>query len=69
MQPKDRLSLVSLRRQLSWSSPKPTQRAPAETRTAWYQNLYKDQKIQLGSAASLGGIQFNVPPEPGQAPT
>ena len=54
---------------LPWSNPKPTQRAPAETRTAWYQNLYKDQKIHLASAASVGGIQFNIPPEPGQAPT
>ena len=56
---------------LPWSNPKPTQRAPAETRSAWYQNLYKDQKIQLASAASaasIGGIQFDIPPEPSQAP-
>ena len=54
---------------LPWSSPKPNTRMPATTKTAWFQNLYKDQKIQLASAASVGGIQFNIPPEPGQAPT
>ena len=50
---------------LPWSTPKPNTRAPAETKTAWYQNLYADKKIQLaqvGPLTSFGGIQFNIPP-------
>jgi hypothetical protein len=56
---------------LPWSSPKPNTRAPATTKTAWHQNLYADQRIKLAQAggSNIGGIQFNIPPEPGNAPT
>jgi len=54
--------------QLPWSPPKPNQRAPAETKTAWYQNLHKDKAVQLAQAGAGAGIQFDIPPEPGQAP-
>lgn len=55
--------------QLPWSTPKPNTRAPAETKTAWYQHLHKDQAVKLAQAGGgLGGIQFTHPPEPGQAP-
>jgi hypothetical protein len=58
-------------KKLPWSTPKPNTRAPAETQAAWYRNLYADQKIQLAQAGgtSIGPLQFNIPPEPGQAPT
>jgi len=56
---------------LPWGAPKATPRMPAETRTAWYQNLTKDLKVQFAQAGGLtniGGIQFTHPPEPTQAP-
>ncbi|MDF2464329.1 MAG: transglutaminase domain protein [Ramlibacter sp.] len=58
-------------KKLPWSTPQPNTRMPAETQTAWYQNLYADQKIRLAQAGgtSIGPLQFNIPPEPGQAPT
>jgi hypothetical protein len=57
-------------KKLPWSTPKPNTRAPAETQTAWYQNLYADQKIRLAqTGTNIGPLQFNIPPEPGQAPT
>ena len=56
-------------KKLPWSSPKPTQRAPAETRSAWYQQLHAKQKIHLASATNIDGISFNIAPEPGQAPS
>ncbi len=61
---------------LPWSTPKPTQRAPAETKTAWYQQLYqahyKSQSVKLAQATGLtniAGLQFTHPPEPTDAPT
>ncbi|BEP92016.1 hypothetical protein GmRootA79_04000 [Acidovorax sp. A79] len=55
---------------LPWSTPQPNQRPPAETQVAWLQNLHKAQTVQLAQAgAGTGGLQFNIPPEPGQAPT
>lgn len=57
---------------LPWSNPTPNQRPPAETKTTWFQNLHKGQEVKLaqaGGGTGAGGIQFNVPPEPGQAPT
>lgn len=57
-------------KKLPWSTPQPSKRAPAETQTGWYQNLWGDQKIRLAQAGgSIGPLQFNIPPEPGQAPT
>jgi transglutaminase-like putative cysteine protease len=57
-------------KKLPWSTPKPNLRAPAETKTAWYQHLYADQKIRLAQAGgSIGPLRFDIPPEPGQAPT
>lgn len=58
-------------KKLPWSTPQPNKRTPAETQTAWYQNLYGDQKVRLAQAggASIGPLQFTTPPEPGQAPT
>lgn len=57
-------------RQLPWGTAKPVPRLPAESRTAWFQNLHKTAKIQLAQAGGVmvGGVQFNMPPEPGQAP-
>ena len=55
---------------LPWSAPKATPRMPAETKTAWYQNLTQDYRVQLAQAGGLttiGGIQFTHPPEPTQA--
>jgi len=48
--------------QISWPL-----RTPAETKTAWYQNLHKDQAVQLAQAGGASpGIQFANLPEPGQ---
>jgi transglutaminase-like putative cysteine protease len=57
-------------KKLPWSTPKPNLRAPAETKTAWYQHLYADQKIRLAQAGgtAIGPLQFDIPPAPGQAP-
>lgn len=55
---------------LPWRTPEPTKRLPAETKTAWFQNLYGQQGTrvaQLGN--SLAGLEFVTPPEPGQAPS
>lgn len=59
---------------LPWSNPTPNQRPPAETKVGWLQNLHKGQEVKLaqaggGTGGGTGGIQFNIPPEPGQAPT
>ncbi|WP_100084415.1 transglutaminase-like domain-containing protein [Acidovorax delafieldii] len=55
---------------LPWSNPTPNQRPPAETKVGWLQNLHKGQEVKLAQAGGgTGGIQFNIPPEPGQAPT
>jgi transglutaminase-like putative cysteine protease len=58
-------------KKLPWSTPKPNLRAPAETKTAWYQHLYADQKIRLAQAGgtSIGPLQFDIAPEPSEAPT
>lgn len=62
-------------KKLPWSAPEPTKRLPAETKTAWNQNLhndfYKSQGVQLAQAGggNIGGIQFTQLPEPGVAPT
>lgn len=56
---------------LPWGAPKAAPRMPAETKTAWYQNLTQDYKVQLAQASgltSIGSIQFTHPPEPTQAP-
>jgi hypothetical protein len=45
---------------LPWGA-KPVPRLPAETRTAWYQKLSRDQKIELAQAGNLttiGGVRF-----------
>ncbi len=56
--------------QLPWSAPRPTKRQPAETQTSWYQQLWADRQVKLAQAGgSIGGINFDIPPEPGQAPT
>src|SRR5450830_24406 len=55
---------------LPWSTPKPNTRAPATTKTAWFQNLYGKESVRLAQAGgSVGPIQFNIPPAPGEAPT
>ncbi len=55
---------------LPWSTPKPSTRSPAVTKTAWFQNFYADKKVQLAQGGSnIGPIHFDIPPVPGQAPT
>ena len=55
---------------LPWSVPKPNTRAPATTQTAWFQNLYGKESVRLAQAGgSVGPLQFNIPPAPGEAPT
>jgi transglutaminase-like putative cysteine protease len=57
-------------KKLPWSTPEPNKRAPAETKTAWFRNLYGDQKVQLAQAGgSIGPLQFTTLPEASQAPT
>jgi Transglutaminase-like superfamily len=62
-------------KKLPWSTPEPTQRAPAETKTAWLNNLHKDyyagQSVKLAQLGSgnIGGIQFTQLPEPTEAPS
>lgn len=57
-------------KKLPWRSPEPTTRQPADTQTAWFQNLWGHPKVMLAQAGgNVGPINFNVPPEPGQAPT
>lgn len=56
-------------KKLPWRSPEPTTRKPADTQTAWFQNLWGSPKVMLAQAGgSVGPINFNVPPEPGQTP-
>ena len=58
--------------QLPWRSPEPTQRAPAETQTAWHQQLYGHEQVKLaqaGGPVNIGGLSFTTPPEPASAPT
>lgn len=57
---------------LPWGSPKAIPRLPAENKTAWFESLTRDQKVHLAQAGALttiGGVQFSIPPEPGQAPS
>jgi transglutaminase-like putative cysteine protease len=60
-------------KKLPWRAPEPTTRQPADTQTAWFQNLWGAPKVMLaqagGTGTGIGPINFNVPPEPGQAPT
>jgi hypothetical protein len=62
-------------KKLPWSTPEPTQRAPAETKTAWLNHLHKDyyaaQSVKLAQLGSgnIGGLQFTQLPEPSEAPT
>ncbi|MFG6487496.1 transglutaminase domain-containing protein [Roseateles sp. BYS78W] len=56
-------------KQLPWRSPEPTTRQPADTKTAWFQNLWGQPKVMLAAAGNIGPINFDVMPEPGQAPT
>ncbi len=56
-------------KKLPWRSPEPTKRLPAETQTAWFQNLWGTPKVTLAAAGSVGPISFDVMPEPGQLPT
>ncbi|MDA8456530.1 transglutaminase [Acidovorax sp. GBBC 3334] len=54
---------------LPWSNPAPNQRPPSETKVGWLQNLHKGQEVKLAqTGGGSGGIQFNITPEPGQAP-
>ncbi|BEP92018.1 hypothetical protein GmRootA79_04020 [Acidovorax sp. A79] len=54
---------------LPWSNPKPNLRPPAETKIAWFQKLNKNQQVKLAQVGGgLSGLQFSIPPEPGQAP-
>ncbi|MBL0423380.1 transglutaminase, partial [Ramlibacter sp. AW1] len=56
---------------LPWRAPRPTPRVPAETPTAWHQNLYGDQRVRLAQAGPLtiGPLQFSHAPPAGRAPT
>ena len=55
---------------LPWRTPEPTKRLPAETQTAWFQNLYGNKGTRLAQVGnSLEGLEFVTPPEPAVAPT
>lgn len=55
---------------LPWRTPEPTKRMPAETQTAWFQNLYGKEGTRLAQVGNnLTGLEFITPPEPGAAPT
>jgi transglutaminase-like putative cysteine protease len=62
-------------KKLPWSTPEPTKRAPAETKTAWLNHLHKDyyaaQSVKLAQTGSgnIGNLQFTQLPEPTVAPT
>ena len=62
-------------KKLPWSTPEPTKRAPAETKTAWNHNLHKDYyaaqstKVAQAGSGNIGGLQFTQLPEPSVAPT
>ena len=55
-------------KKLPWGTPKPTTREPASTKTAWFQNLWGSETIRTAQATSVGPINFQIPPEPGQSP-
>jgi hypothetical protein len=55
---------------LPWGT-QPVRRVPAETRSAWHQQLMRGERVLLAQAGGLttqGGVQFNVLPAPDQAP-
>lgn len=55
---------------LPWRTPEPTKRMPAETQTAWFQNLYGREGTRLAQTGNnLEGLTFITPPEAGTAPT
>ncbi|BFO53553.1 hypothetical protein AVXHC19_03560 [Acidovorax sacchari] len=56
---------------LPWRTPQPNPRAPAESKLAWFENLHGKQQVKLAQAGGGNslGLQFTIPPEPGQAPT
>jgi len=55
---------------LPWRTPEPTKRMPAETQTAWFQNLYGREGTRLAQVGnSLAGLTFITPPDAGSAPT
>ena len=62
-------------KKLPWSTPEPSKRAPAETKTAWNNHLHKDyyaaQSVKLAQTGSgnIGNLQFTQLPEPSVAPT
>ena len=63
-------SAPSLPSQLPWGARKTNPRLPAETRTAWYRILTRDERVQLAQAGltTIGGIRFTTVPEAGEAP-
>jgi Transglutaminase-like superfamily len=56
---------------LPWRTPEPTQRTPAETQTAWFQNLFGGERVRLAQSGggSIGPLNFTVLPPAGSAPT
>jgi len=56
--------------QLPWGAPKTNSRLPAETKTAWYRILTRDERVQLAQAGltTIGGIRFTTVPEADVAP-
>ncbi len=55
---------------LPWRTPEPTKRMPAETQTAWFQNLYGREGTRLAQVGNnLSGLTFITPPDAGSAPT
>jgi RHS repeat-associated protein len=60
----------SLPTQLPWGAPKTNPRLPAETKTAWYRILTRDERVQLAQAGltTIGGIRFTTVPEADVAP-
>lgn len=57
-------------KKLPWGSPIPNTREPATTQSAWFQNQWSDRKTRLAQAGgSVGPINFQIPPEPGQSPS
>ena len=56
---------------LPWGASKTNLRLPAETKSAWYRILTRDERVQLaqaGNLTSVGGVRFTTLPEVGQAP-
>ncbi|WP_158289964.1 RHS repeat-associated core domain-containing protein [Ramlibacter sp. WS9] len=55
---------------LPWGAPVTNPRLPAETKTAWYRILTRDERVQLAQAGltTVGGIRFTTVPEAGEAP-